>query len=185
MMSTENLERELLLEVGKVTAIIVYNPEGCVLAIKRPKNEEWKPGKWSPPVGHIEEGDVRLLLELARKDVVIPSKEQLYLITGHRELGEEISHDVTQTNLRYVGQFHDDRTGYDVTVVAGVMITNSLDDLPFRTPQVSVSEEASNVRWFKPSRIRKLSQQGTLVGYSTYKMVFKDSSVQRMLDLYR
>ena len=41
----------------KGSAVVIFDEEGRVLLLLRPKNMRWAPGKWALPGGHIEEGE--------------------------------------------------------------------------------------------------------------------------------
>jgi 8-oxo-dGTP pyrophosphatase MutT (NUDIX family) len=47
-------ERETM-PVG--SAVVIFDEDGRVLILLRPKNMKWAPGKWALPGGHIEEGE--------------------------------------------------------------------------------------------------------------------------------
>ena len=39
------------------SAVVIFDEDGRVLILLRPKNMKWAPGKWALPGGHIEEGE--------------------------------------------------------------------------------------------------------------------------------
>ena len=41
----------------KGAAVVIFDEEGRVLILLRPKDMSWAPGKWALPGGHIEEGE--------------------------------------------------------------------------------------------------------------------------------
>lgn len=41
----------------KGSAVVIFDEEGKVLILLRPKDMSWAPGKWALPGGHIEEGE--------------------------------------------------------------------------------------------------------------------------------
>ena len=44
----------------KGSAVVIFDENGRVLILLRPKNMKWSPGKWALPGGHIEEGESAL-----------------------------------------------------------------------------------------------------------------------------
>ncbi len=43
------------------SAVVIFDEEGRVLILLRPKNMKWAPGKWALPGGHIEEGETPMM----------------------------------------------------------------------------------------------------------------------------
>lgn len=173
----EELEHELLPEVGKVVAMVVYGVDKKVLVIRRPKDEEWEPGKYSPPVGHVEEADIKILSFYKKHGIFYHGdKETLYVVAGQRELDEEVKRTPSQVSLRHIGQYHDPNTDLDVIVLAGTMTSGP--DIPSLYP----SAEASESKWFTHNRIRRLAKQGSLVGIRAYEMAFDDPIIQGAAD---
>ena len=41
----------------KGSAVVIFDEEGRVLVLLRPKDMKWAPGKWALPGGHIENGE--------------------------------------------------------------------------------------------------------------------------------
>jgi len=42
------------------SAVVIFDEDGRVLILLRPKDMKWAPGKWALPGGHIEEGETPL-----------------------------------------------------------------------------------------------------------------------------
>ncbi len=168
----EQLEENLLPEVGKVVAMVIYGLDRRVLAIKRPDNEEWEPGKYSPPVGHVEETDIKNLLFCKDHDILNGNKYDLYYLAGQRELGEEVGRTPSQVSLKYIGQYSDHETGLNVIVLGGYMVSGP------KRPSLYPSAEASEAKWFTPQRVRKLAERGRLVGIKAYEMAFSNPLIQ-------
>ena len=88
----------------KGSAVVIFDEEGRVLILLRPKTVRWGAGKWALPGGHIEEGETPL-------DAAV------------REVREE-----TTLTILSPKQFHISENGEVVYFVASVKDTNVVID---------------------------------------------------------
>ena len=65
------------------SAVVIFDEEGRVLILLRPKNMKWAPGKWALPGGHIEEGETPMMAAVreVREEttLVIPNPKQFHV----------------------------------------------------------------------------------------------------------
>ena len=67
----------------KGSAVVIFDEEGKVLILLRPKTVRWGPGKWALPGGHIEEGETPMMAACreVREEttLLIPNPKQFHV----------------------------------------------------------------------------------------------------------
>ena len=67
----------------KGSAVVIFDEEGKVLVLLRPKTVRWGPGKWALPGGHIEEGETPMMAACreVREEttLLIPNPKQFHV----------------------------------------------------------------------------------------------------------
>ena len=67
----------------KGAAVVIFDEEGRVLLLLRPKNMSWAPGKWALPGGHIEEGESPMMAAVreVREEttLALPNPQQFHV----------------------------------------------------------------------------------------------------------
>jgi 8-oxo-dGTP pyrophosphatase MutT (NUDIX family) len=65
------------------SAVVIFDEEGRVLILLRPKNMKWAPGKWALPGGHIEEGESPMMAAVreVREEttLAVPNPKQFHI----------------------------------------------------------------------------------------------------------
>ena len=67
----------------KGSAVVIFDEEGRVLILLRPKTVRWGPGKWALPGGHIEEGETPMMAACreVREEttLIVPNPKQFHI----------------------------------------------------------------------------------------------------------
>ncbi len=140
------------------------------LIIKRPANDGWKPNYFSPVTGCIEEKDIKNLRMLPPPW----DEERLYIEAGRREFREEIIREPSAYNLRYVGKYHDNETGYNVVVLTGDIYGIGTTPEKVVVPRAKGTDESPEVHWMPVKQIRQLIEEEKFAGKKSFEIVIQD-----------
>jgi len=117
----------------KGSAVVIFDEEGRVLILLRPKAVRWSPGKWALPGGHIEEGEspVDAAVREVREETTLMINDP---IEFHTSPNGEVRYFTTRVNNAnvvidfehddFVWVYPEDLTNYDRV--------STLDDLVVR-----------------------------------------------------
>ena len=65
------------------SAVVIFDEEGRVLILLRPKTVSWAPGKWALPGGHIDEGETPMMAAVreVREEttLLVPNPRQFHV----------------------------------------------------------------------------------------------------------
>jgi len=149
---------------------IVKIEETECLIIKRPPYDDWKPNRFSPVTGCVEEKDVKKL-----KTFPPPwTAEKLYIETGKREFKEEVKIGSSVLTLRYIGKYHDSETGYDVAVLPGEIYGAGTTAEKIIIPKIKVTGEAPKIYWKNIKEIQEHIENSEFAGEKSIEMVVKN-----------
>jgi 8-oxo-dGTP pyrophosphatase MutT (NUDIX family) len=140
------------------------------LVIKRPPNDEWKPGYFSPVTGKVEERDLESLKTFPKPW----TEEKLYIETGKREFNEEIKRlEASLLSFRYIGKYYDKETEYNVAVLSGGIYA-SVDSKNIVVPKLGNSPEAPEIHWMNVKEIKKLARKNKFAGKKSLELLVRD-----------
>jgi len=106
----------------KGSAVVIFDEEGKVLILLRPKTVRWGPGKWALPGGHIEEGETPMMAacrEVREETSLITPNPRQFHISDNGEVvyfvadhyGGEVKIDFEHDDFAWV--YPEDLTNYD------------------------------------------------------------------------